>query len=756
MALADPCRRIVLGLLCLASALAPGTLHGQPPDTARTGADSVIPLDELRVEIGRLRIGGVPLVRAPLSAQIVEAPELRREGRVTAADALADLPGVSLSDQFGSPFQPDVRLRGFSVSPVVGLPQSVSVFVDGVRVNEADASQVHFNLIPSDEVERVEVIRGPLGPFGKNTLAGALNLVTRRGEGPLSAEAEVSGGFWNELKTTGRLEGQRGNLDYYVAGRYYRSRGWRDLNHAEQIQTFSKVGWRGGDTDAWISYTFASDSIEAPGSLPRSWLRGALPPEIADPPDDLRELQFTGGRGDFFSPTLHFVKANLDRAFGEAWTLQASGFGRFVEFDQFNDNITEPDALGLTDIGSFGGTVQLGHRRGDELVGTLGVEYSRNDVDIEILQLPNRAFPDIGRETTTLAGTEEDNVGVYSELWWALGPRLSVYGSVRFDHVSLPFEDRLEPENSGENEFDEGTGAVGLDVSLPKGFSAFGSFGRGFRAPVILEVTCADPENPCPLPFELGADPPLDPVTTYTWQGGVRYGRGALVNARLTGFWSEVRDDLFNVVDLETPTRGFFANIDATRRQGVEVDVRAAPVRDLVLDGTFAWTRATFQTAVTLAAPFFEGEEGEEDGPGGPEGDDDGDGALPVRRAEDGDAFPMVPGIQFTVGAEWSPGDWVLGLDGNFVGPRFMVGDESNLEEFGELDGYFLLDAYAERTLGPVTFWVRAHNLLDSEHETFGIIAENVRPATGDELVEPFFTPGRPFRIFGGIRYTLQ
>lgn len=752
----DVVRRLVptavATVLWIATLAAPA--RGQQ-DTTAVPADTseVVPLEELRVQISRLRIGGAPLARTPTPAQVLQADALDRRADHTVADALGGLSGVSLSDQFGSPFQPDVRLRGFTVSPVVGLPQSVSVFVDGVRVNEADASQVHFHLIPVEEAERVEVIRGPLGPFGKNTLAGALNVVTRRGSGPASLEAEVRGGRWNELEADARVEGAMGAFDYYAAGRYFRSDGWRALNHAEQIQAFGKVGWRGEDTDAWISYTFADDSIEAPGSLPRSWLAGELPAEV-DPPDDLRTLQFTGGRGDFFAPILHFANARIDHRLGEAWSVQANAFGRFASFDQFNDNVTEPDALGITDIASFGGTVQASHRRGDRWVGTLGLELTRNDVDIEILQLPNQAFPDVERETTTLAGTVEDNLGVYSELWWALDRRFSVHGSLRFDHVSLPFDDFLEPENSGENRFDELTGAVGLDVALPGGFSTFGSFGRGFRAPVILEITCADPENPCPLPFELGADPPLDPVTTHTWQAGLRYRDGDRLSATLTGHWSEVHDDLFNVVDPETPTRGFFTNLDRTRRQGLEVEATLVPMQDVRLDGSVAWTRATFQSEATLAAPFFEG--AEDDGPEGGGDEGEGDDELPVPRVEPGDRFPMVPEHRFTVGASWSPGPWHVGLDGDFVGSQFLVGDESNVETFGTLDPYFLLDGRLERTLGPATVWLRARNLLNTEHETFGIIAENVRAPGGAERVEPFFTPGRPFRLSGGVRYLLR
>ena len=720
-----------------------------PPDT-------VFHLEELRVELSRLRVGGIPLARAPLSAQLLPGRSILRNSNATFADALALLQGVSLSDQVGSPFQKDVRLRGFTVSPVVGVPQSVSVFVDGVRVNEADAAQFNFNLVPMGEIERVEVIRGPVGPFGKNTLAGALNIVTRRGSGRPWAEAELSGGYFEEVRGRARAQGQSGPFDFYGALGFYRSDGWRQKNYAEQRQVFAKVGWRQGDTDFWISYTFAKDSLEGPQTLPRSWLEGApLPPAIIDPPNDRRKLRFTGGEGDYFRPLLHFVNANLNQRLSDRSSLQVNAFGRFADFTQFNDGLTEPDLLGLTDIKSAGAAVQLGHRRGQHLVATIGAEYVRNDVGIRILELPNENFPaiDVLGVQTEQVGTEEDNLGAFGELWWALTPRFSVHGSLRYDYVNLPFTDFLDPSQSGESEFKQLTGTAGVDYLGPAGFGGFASYGRGFRAPVILEISCADPNDPCPLPFELGADPPLDPVKTDTWQLGVRYS-GPFVVAEAVGYWAEVYDDIFNVVDLEVTTRGFFTNLDRTRRQGIELSVSSVPVRDLTLTGTFAWTRATFQSAARLASPFLD--DAGNGAPGPDQGAADGE-VPPAGQVVPGDKLAMVPDITFTVGSEYAPEGWLVGLNARFVSSQFLLGDEANTEIFGKLDPYVVLDGYIEYGVGSATLYVRGLNLFDVEHESFGVIGQNLRVPPGAEpRIEPFFTPGHPFRLFGGIRYRIQ
>ena len=103
--------------------------------------DSVVPLPELRVEVGRLRTGSVPIAEVPFPVQIIAGSDVRGASGASVANALTGASGLNFTNQTGSPSQADIRLRGFALSPIVGVPQGVSVFVDGVRVNEADAAR---------------------------------------------------------------------------------------------------------------------------------------------------------------------------------------------------------------------------------------------------------------------------------------------------------------------------------------------------------------------------------------------------------------------------------------------------------------------------------------------------------------------------------------------------------------------------------------------------------------------------------------
>ena len=716
--------------------------------TSPVSADSVLSLPELRVEVVRLRTGSVPLADVPFPVQIIAGSSLRGTTGSSVGNALAGSAGVSLTNQTGSPSQSDIRLRGFTLSPVVGVPQGVSVFVDGVRVNEADASQVHLSLVPGGAVDRIELIRGPVGAFGRNTLGGALNIVTRRGT-ERSVEIEMEGGSYGLWSGALTASGSAGGFDGFAVGSYDRSTGWRQKGRTEERSLFAKVGRRGERTDAWLSYTLVSHSLDGPGPLPESWLDGgALPVDITDPPADRRRLQYTGGSGDNFTPRLHFLSGQVERRFGDGWTLQASSFGRLADFRQRNDNITEPDALGLTDIRSVGTAAQISYEPTSELTATAGAEWTRNDVKIEILELPNRTFPALVPGTTELLEAEENSVGAFGEVWWKLRPTVSFYGSLRFDYVDLPVRDVLDPSGSGRNRFAQWTGGFGLSKHLNGAWNVFASYGRGFRAPVILEVMCADPDDPCQLPFELGPDPPLKPVTSDTWQAGLRMAK-IRARAEVAVYWSEVRDDIFNVTDVDTPTRGFFTNLDRTRRVGLEASLAVVPfasLSSLTVRTAMGWTRATFESQAILSAPFLDG-----DDPSGAPGE--GDGPTPPQ-VEPGDRFPMVPSLTANVNLRYELQESVFELTGTWVGEQFLVGDEGNDAKAGKLDRYALLDASVERKLGAVWIYLRVSNLLDHDYRTFGILSENTRgPNVG---VERFLTPGLPRQLTVGMRMRLQ
>src|SRR5262245_64828693 len=129
----------------------------------------------------RLLGSRLPLSSIPASIQTIPGDEISQAGVPSLQQYLTRLPGVTLHDEQGNAAQQDLSMRGFQVTSVTGVPQGISVFLDGVRINEPTVEEVNFDLIPLDDVEQIEVIRGPSVLYGRNPLGAAASIIQRRG-----------------------------------------------------------------------------------------------------------------------------------------------------------------------------------------------------------------------------------------------------------------------------------------------------------------------------------------------------------------------------------------------------------------------------------------------------------------------------------------------------------------------------------------------------------------------------------------------
>ncbi len=261
--------------------------------------------------------------------------------------------------------------------------------------------------------------------------------------------------------------------------------------------------------------------------------------------------------------------------------------------------------------------------------------------------------------------------------------------------------------------------------------TAFGSYSGGFRAPALLELTCSDPGSPC-VGLQAGVGPDtsfthLRPVHSRTLEAGVSLSAWDVLTVRASVFRVDLHDDIYAVTPPGT-TNVFFQNVGDTRREGVEVALRARLGRAADLEAGYAYTLATFESEVTLATPRSGGTE-------------------PVAR---GAELPMIPRHRVTLGGRWHVLPWLdLSAAARYVGTQRYVGDEQNVAPL--LAAYAAVDAGAEARWRRFAFFVRGTNLLDARYQVFGTYANNGRAAGSP--IEPFLTPGAPLQFLAGLRW---
>src|SRR6266481_5795016 len=512
-----------------AQAEEPGADGGvEPPKRNEAGEEIVV--------VGRLPQLPLPPSKVPASVHVIEGDSLQKTGSSGVPEALAgQVPGLSLSDEQGNSYQPDVSLRGFQVTSVTGVPQGVSVFLDGVRINEPTAEEINFDLLPLEDLERIEVTPGPSVLFGRNTLAGAIQLFTKRGKEGLVGVAEVAGGSAAFRKFRAGVSGQKGPVDFYLSGSDTREDGWRDASQARLTKGFGKLGFRAEGTDLTLSYQHVDNRIAQAGSLPLSEL-------VRD-----RSANYT--KGDFFAPRLDQLTLNVQRDLGDRFTLSANGFGRLLHVEQFNVNLVTENTRLLSRTASAGVTMQLD--RVSPLFGrlnvlTLGAEYAHSAVDVSVYD-PDQIDTRVRDRQNAVAAYLQDTMPVLRNL---LREQDELVLTAAFR--------RVDP-------------LVGLNYNLTRAHGIYLSWSQGFRAPALLELTCAGPAAICPgLQAGTAPDPPLNPVRATNYEIGLRTRPVQWLSGQVSVYRTDVADDIFSVSPTGT-TGVYFQNIGRTRRQGVEV-----------------------------------------------------------------------------------------------------------------------------------------------------------------------------------------
>jgi outer membrane receptor protein involved in Fe transport len=284
---------------------------------------------------------------------------------------------------------------------------------------------------------------------------------------------------------------------------------------------------------------------------------------------------------------------------------------------------------------------------------------------------------------------------------------------------------------------------VGVTVAVAPGASVFASWGRSFRSPAVIENACADPEAPCPLPFALGDDPPLEPVKATTIEAGFSYATESLA---LEGsvYHMDVRDDIFlTPFGEEEPeggtVDGFFINIDKTRRVGVELGAayRFNGGHSAYLN--YAYTRATFESPAEI---FSIRSLNAEDGQG------EVINPFPTdNQVLAGDRFPLVPDHLLKGGATARLGrHFYAGADARYTGRQWLRGDEANVTT--ELEDYLVADARVGVEFDRWEITGVVTNMFQNRYASFGNYNVNQGNPAGP-TVERFLSPGseRMFRL---------
>lgn len=719
------------------------------------------------------------LQRAPANVQRLGADQLEAPGTRTVADALQGLGDVFRSDATGSAFQPDLFYRGYTVSPLLGLPQGMSVYQDGVRVNELFGDVVNLDLVPLVALRDVELVPGSNPVFGRNTLGGALVLHTKTGFDSSGLELEGAGGSHARYEGSAEygVAGERWAL--YAAAEHQQEDGWREHSDSRVERGFVKGSWRpDAATSVDLSLSGADNRLRGNGAAPVRLLKDEGRGAVFTYPDETR-------------PRLLLTDVLAGRAFADGSRLSANLYYRRSRSHSFNGDGTEFEAC--AEPGNAGLLCETGDGGENVVVDADGNPVEATGDDASATQNRSRTSQsgyggavqwerDLGSHHVTVGGSADggrivfhsstelgrltddrgtvgsgilvgdafvdlvarnDSYGAFLLDTWTPLPVLQFTGAVRWNRTRIGLHDLGEEGDlTGEHHFSHVNPMLGASWQFADGWTVFGSVAQSTRAPTPVELTCANPDDPCKLPNGFVDDPPLDEVVTRTIEWGVRQ-RSTRWSGSLSLFHALSHDDILFITDGDLTNEGYFSDVGDTLRQGVELSLQS---------NLGAGFTASMQVA-GLIAEFRESFL--ENSPNHPLRDA-GDPELPDPRTQEvhrGDRIPLIPRVQARGTIDWTGGAFSAGVEVVGRGNSRFRGDESNTDP-RRLGGFAIVNVHAEWDVRPnVTLFAGVDNLFDRRFETFGVYGE-AGEVLGDDYENErrFVGPGAPILAEAGVR----
>jgi outer membrane receptor protein involved in Fe transport len=710
----------------------------------------------------------------PMHTEIATDKDLQAQQSLDLSEFLNQRFGsVFLNEAQNNPLQPDLLYRGFVASPLIGLPQGMSVYMDGVRINEPFGDTVNWSVIPESAIAGINLMAGSNPLFGLNTLGGALSVKTKNGFTHPGAEVELSGGSFGRYTAQASIGGQQENLGYFITGNYFDEDGWRDYSPSESKQLFGSLAWQGEAGSLDLGLSLSDSELIGNGALPEDLLeedREAIftRPDITEQEAALLRLGGQRELGDevVLEGAIYFRNSQIDTLNGddsdfeeceetenEGFICEEEGDEEELVFDQNGNPIVAVDDVeggtvnrSESNQDTFGLSLQtaflqpLGGRDNQLIVG---MAADRSEVDFashtELGSLDDSRQA-IGsgifvEESFTEVETETKNLSFYFTDTWSVNEQLALTLSGRWNKTEIELRDQLGTALNGDHSFTRFNPALGLAYDLNQGVNLYAGYSESNRAPTAMELTCADPEDPCRLPNAFLSDPPLEQVVAKSWEAGVR-GSQAGLSWHLGLFQTTNQDDILFISAGALTNEGYFDNVGETLRRGIEISLNGS-LADNRLDWYLNYTRlkATFEENLNIASP---------NNPYAV------DGEVAV---EPGDRLPGLPenllkaGLTYRVTAKLS-----LGANLQYSSDIVLRGDEANLDE--ELDGYSVVNLRGEyQASDNLKLFAKVDNLFDKEYETFGLYGE-ADEVLGDDYENPrFLSPGSPRAVWAGLSY---
>ncbi len=760
---------IYIGLV-ISSATNTAFAEDKPQDLGIMNIVGVSPVGENNIDALKL----------PTSVQTVSNEQLEKAQTISLSEYINRYLGSAhVNEAQNNPLQPDISYRGFTASPLMGLPQGLSTYVNGVRFNEPFGDTVNWDLIPQGAIDSMALYSSnPV--YGLNTLGGSIAIKTKTGFSSPKHQIEVYGGSFGRIAQELTTGWNNGTWGYFLDINHFEEDGWRDFSPTKADRAFGTLSWRGDKGSLDLTLGANDNNMRGNGATPIQLLNENRKAIFTHPDQTVTRMFFSelaasydltdkievSGNGYFRQNRMKTFNGDNsdyddcpdDSGFlceGEEPVLGTDG--NFIPASDAVEGATRNSSA--TFMRGKGGSLQTAFT-GDlfkhENNLTVGTSYDVSEINFSANTELGSLTADRGSvgsgvyvdesKVRLKAGTE--TVGVFLTNTFSITDKLAATIAGRYNHISVDMQDKYindaEKNLNGNHAFERLNPSAGLTYQLLKNVNVYGNYAESARAPTPMELSCADPEAPCKLPNSFLSDPPLQQVVAKTWEGGFRGNLNDVVNGKWDwnlGYFHAVNnnDIIFHRAG-NIASQGYFSNVGQTQRYGIEAGTSInkesvfSAIDDWHIDAHYIYLNAQYLDGFNIQNPL---------------------NADEIVAVQKGDKISSIPAHIFKAALSvdlWKKAS--LGINGMYSGNQVFRGDESNMT--APLSGYWVFNGTAEyKFTKNFTLFGKVNNLFDTNYNTFGVYGQASDVLGADYNDGRFVSPAAPRAGWIGVRLSL-
>ncbi|MBI9092253.1 MAG: TonB-dependent receptor [Desulfobacterium sp.] len=419
------------------------------------------------------------ILKTASNIAVFTADDIKNGNTKNVADLLRKLPGVFYTNASG--LEPKISFRGTHI----GMSPGAEVILNGIPVSLGKFGYTDFEAIPIENIERIEVIKGPMSSlYGGNSARGVINIMTKRGKNDFGGSLSAIAGSNNDQRTSVLIHGGKDKWDYNLNVKKRDEDGYRDETWLDNFYVNGELGYWLSDDTRIGAYVNVADKE-------RSLAKKLTAAQKEENPTQATDYSLTENQDLITGLNLSMKKSAFDLSTSLYYKNRDKTYENYpmASSTPYLEDLNE-DVFGMRSVLTF---KQDLFNRGNKF--SMGFDYDKNDIDLKTTKATSKT---VGAPYTKPYPKQSGNfasdiIGVFIQDEFSILDNLTVTAGLRYDYFEFDnnadydFSEDGKYDYNGEPDYDKFNPKLSISYQPTDSLSLYTSFSKSYRAPSIYD-----------------------------------------------------------------------------------------------------------------------------------------------------------------------------------------------------------------------------------------------------------------------------